>query len=171
MSMYRYHLIASFNKDLGTLTSEIVQESSTINVQIPFLTSNGCLRYGLQRTIEDLRKRNIYPSEVGFDAIIFGVLVYMADMKISRRSQAQDSWSREIILTIPVRDERWGLYKALFERMLTFLTGDRWSIEFTQRQEKLSQEDKFESRTDKYQFASLFSGGMDSLIASINYTR
>ena len=169
MSMYRYHLTASFSKDLRTLTSEIVQESSTINVQIPFLTSSSSLRYGLQRTVDDLRKQAIYPSEAGFDAIIFGVLVYMADMKISRRSQAQDSWSREISLTIPVSDERWGLYKELFERMLKFLTGDFWSIEFTRRHEKLSQEDRFESRTDKYKIASLFSGGMDSLIASINY--
>lgn len=169
MSMYRYHLTASFSKGLRRLTSEIVQENSTINVQIPFLTSSGALRYGLQRTIEDLRKQSIYPSEVGFDVIIIGVLVYIADMKISRRSQAQDSWSREIILTIPVFDERWSLYKPLFERMLKFLTGDLWSIEFTRRQEKLSQEEKFEKRTDKYKFASLFSGGMDSLIASINY--
>ena len=128
MSMYRYHLTASFSKGLRRLTSEIVQENSTINVQIPFLTSSGALRYGLQRTIEDLRKQSIYHSEVGFDVIIIGVLVYIADMKISRRSQAQDSWSREIILTIPVFDERWSLYKPLFERMLKFLTGDLWSI-------------------------------------------
>lgn len=167
--MYRYHLIASFDKDLQALKAETIQEYSTINVEIPILTSSGSFRYGLQRTIDDLRKQNIYPSEAGFDAIILGLLVYMADMKISRTSQAQDSWSREILLSVPVFDDHWSAYQRTFERMLKFLTGDLWSIEFTKRELTLAHEDKFEHRTDKYRIASLFSGGMDSLIAAINY--
>lgn len=169
MSMYRYHLVASFDKDLHTLTSEIIQEKSLVVVHIPFMTSSGALRYGLQTTIDELSKQAIYPSEAGFDAIIFGVLVYMADMRISRRIQAQDSWSREIILTIPVFDMRWERFRETFERMLKFLTGDFWTIEFSQRQVKLAQGDKIADRSDKYKVASLFSGGMDSLIAAINY--
>ncbi|WP_044931795.1 Qat anti-phage system QueC-like protein QatC [Oribacterium sp. NK2B42] len=167
--MYRYHLIASFDKSLHALASETVQETSTINIQIPLLTSTGSFRYGLQRTVDELRRYNIYPSETGFDIIILGILVYMADMKISRREQAQDSWSREIILTVPLFDDRWSKYNGLFERMLKFLTGDLWTVGFTRRETKLAQEDKFCSRTTKYTVASLFSGGMDSLIAAINY--
>ena len=169
MSMYRYHLIASFDKEQNSLKSEIVQDNSTIHVHIPFMTSSGALQYGLQATIDELRKQNIYPSEAGFDAIFIGVLVYMADMKISRRGQAQDSWSREIRLTIPVFDGKWEHCRETFERMLKFLTGDLWSIEFTNRHVKFSQDDKSADRSDKYKVASLFSGGMDSLIASINY--
>ncbi len=167
--MYRYHLIASFDKDLQALKAETIQEYSTVNVEIPILTSSGSFRYGLQRTIDDLRKQNIYPAEAGFDAIILGLLVYMADMKISRTSQAQDSWSREILLSVPVFDDHWSAYKRTLERMLKFLTGDLWSIEFTKRELTLANKDKFEHRTDKYRIASLFSGGMDSLIAAINY--
>ena len=167
--MYRYHLIASFDTNLYALTSEINQDNSTISVEIPILTSSGSFRYGLQRAIDDLRRQDIYPSEAGFDAIILGLFVYMADMKISRRSQAQDSWSREIILTIPVLDEMWSNHKDTFERMLKFLTGDLWTIEFSKRMQPLALKDKFDSRTNKYKVASLFSGGMDSLIASINF--
>ncbi len=167
--MYRYHLIASFDENLQVPKADTLQEYSTVNVEIPFLTSSGSFRYGLQRTIDDLRKQNIYPSEAGFDAIILGLLVYIADMKISRRNQAQDSWSREIILSVPVFDDHWCAYKRTFERMLKFLTGDLWSIEFTKRDLTLAHEDRFEDRTDKYRIASLFSGGMDSLIATINY--
>ena len=167
--MYRYHLIASFDKSLHALAFETNPDISTINVEIPILTSNGSFRYGLQRTVDDFRKQDIYPSETGFDAIVFGLLVYMADMKISRRSQAQDSWSREIFLTIPVFNEKWGRYKETFERMLKFLSGDLWTIKFTKREQPLALKDKFDSRTNKYKVASLFSGGMDSLIASINY--
>lgn len=167
--MYRYHLIASFDKDKQELTSEILSEISTVKVHVPFLTETSSLKYGLQRTVDDLIKQDIYPSEVGFDVIVFGIMVYMADMKISRRKQAQDSWTREIMLTIPVSDDRWYALRETFERMLKYLTGDLWTIEFERREEKLSQEDKKDKRTDKYQYASLFSGGMDSLIASINY--
>ena len=91
-----------------------------VNVEIPILTSSGSFRYGLQRTIDDLRKLNIYPSEAGFDAIILGLLVFMADMKIARTMQAQDSWSREIILSVPVFDDHWSAHKETFERMLKF---------------------------------------------------
>ena len=161
--MYRYHLIASFDKELKELKSETLQESSVVNVEIPVLSSSGMLRYGLQRTVDDLTKADIYPSEAGYDAIIIGLFVNMADMKISRRVHAQDSWSREIILTIPVFDNKWAELKETFERMLKFLTGDLWTIEFTKREIALAQEDKFENRNDKYLFASLFSGGMDNL--------
>lgn len=167
--MYRYHLTISFDKNLHSLASEINQDISTVSVEIPMLTSNGSFCYGLQRTVDELKNQDIYPSETGFDAIIFGLLVYMADMKISRRSQAQDSWSREIILTIPVYDEKWSNYKETFERMLKFLTGDLWYVEFTKRTQLLATKEKFNRRTNKYKVASLFSGGMDSLIASINY--
>lgn len=167
--MYRYHLIASFDKDIQVLKADTIQECSTVSVEIPVLTSSGSFRYGLQRTVDDLRKQNIYPSEAGFDVIILGLLVYMADMKISRTKQAQDSWSREIILSVPVFDDHWSAYKSTFERMLKFLTGDLWSIEFTKREFTLAHEDRFEDRTDRYRSASLFSGGMDSLIAAINY--
>lgn len=169
MRMYRYHLIASYDKDLQSLKADIIEERSTVIVDIPIMTFSGSFRYGLQKTIDELEKLRIYPSESGFDMIVLGLLVYMADMKISRISQAQDSWSREIILSVPVFNDCWGVYKETFERMLRFLTGDIWSIVFTKRKLTLAHEDKFENRTDKYRSASLFSGGMDSLIAAINY--
>lgn len=167
--MYRYHLTASFEKNLHVLESEIDHNTSTVNVQIPFLSATDSLLFGLQRTVDEFKKLGIYPSESGFDAIVMGILVYMADMKISRRDQAQDSWSREIMLTIPVCNDKWSIFRSTFERMLRFLTGDWWTIEFVTREVKLALEEKFSSRTDHYKIASLFSGGMDSLIATINF--
>ncbi len=133
------------------------------------LTTAGNFRYGLQTTINELKRQNIYPSETGYDAIIFGLMVYIADMKISRIKQSQDSWTREIILSIPVYDNRWEKHKEILERMLRFLTGDIWTIEFSKRGSEFVQKEKRSIRTEKYETASLFSGGMDSLIASINY--
>ena len=167
--MYRYHLIASFDKDLHSLVCDTHPNNSTISVKLPFLASDSSLRYGLQTTMNELSKQSIYPSESGIDAIILGLMVYIADMKISRDKQSQNSWTREITLTIPVFDGLWKEYKVTLERMLKFLTGDIWEIQFTKREVLLADEKKFSQRTDKYGIASLFSGGMDSLIAAINY--
>lgn len=167
--MYRYHLIASFDKELKLPKYKIISEKSTVQAQLPMLTTAGNYRYGLQTTINELKRQNIYPSETGYDAIIFGLMVYIADMKISRIKQSQDSWTREIILSIPVYDNRWEKHKEILERMLRFLTGDIWTIEFSKRGSEFVQKEKRSIRTEKYETASLFSGGMDSLIASINY--
>ena len=169
MNMYRYHLKASFEKDLYTTVSEVDQASNNVVSTIPFLRSDGSLRYGIQKTIIELSKQQIYPSEPGIDAIIFGMMVYIADMKISRKKQSQDSWTREFKLTIPVFDVRWASYTETFEKMLRFLTGDIWRIKFADRKISLADNTKSEERTDKYRQASLFSGGMDSLIAAINH--
>ena len=167
--MYRYHLTASFEKRESVIEATTCLENSTVTLSIPFVSPTGSFRYGLQKTVDELKKFDIYPSETGFDAIIFGILVYMADMKISRAKQAQDSWTREIILTIPVSDDRWHQYKATFERMLKFLTGDIWEIHFSKRDTLQAETVKQDMRNNKYQYASLFSGGMDSLIAAINF--
>lgn len=167
--MYRYHLIGSLEKESPTITSTKEQNRSIISILISFITPSGTLKYGLQRTVEDLRRQHIFPTETGFDAILFGIMVYIADMKISRLCQAQDSWSREIILTVPVSSGKWVDYKEAFERMLRFLTGDLWTIVFSHREVRLAHEGMDERRSDQYRVASLFSGGMDSLIASINY--
>lgn len=167
--MYRYHITLSFDENLHAITSSEDVSTSTICTEIPMLSSDGRFRYGLERTVNDLRRKNIFPSETGFDVILLGLLVYIADMRISRLKQAQDSWSREITITIPVFDTEWIKHKEIFERMLKFLTGDLWTVEFTGREKKLAQGDKENDRTDVYSVASLFSGGMDSLIAAINY--
>ena len=167
--MYRYHLVASFNKEQHACEYQIIPETSTIKVLLPMQTSNENFRYGLQTMISELQRVNIYPSESGFDAIIIGLMVYIADMKISRRKQSQDSWTREITLSIPVYDSKWMNHRNTIERMLKFLTGDIWTLEFSKREERFAISDKEEERTDKYRVASLFSGGMDSLIAAINY--
>ena len=134
---------------------------------LPMQTSNGNFRYGLQTMISELQRVNIYPSESGFDAIIIGLMVYIADMKISRRKQSQDSWTREITLSIPVYDSKWMNHRNTIERMLKFLTGDIWTLEFSKREERFAIRIK-KSVQINIELRHYF-GGMDSLIAPINY--
>ena len=60
--------------------------------------------------------------------------VHAADTRLSRDTESQDDWTREIRLVIPVKDvELWQNGKTILERMLSFLTGDLWTIDFRSR--------------------------------------
>lgn len=145
--------------------------SSSINgqtkVNIPFLSDKGELAYGIGRSFEDLKKQNIYPAEIGFDILNLAALVYLADTRISRSLHAQDSWTREIKIELPVFTPNiWSGTEPIFEKMLNFLTGDIWEIVFSKRNITFSTKSK---KKTSYDTVSLFSGGMDSLIGAINH--
>lgn len=96
-------------------------------------------------------------------------MVYLADTRIERVVHGQDSWSREIELEIPVSNvELWETQIHTAERMLKFLTGDLWKITLSSRIWQFSKSDEVGEKSNKYDEVSLFSGGMDSLISTIN---
>lgn len=139
---------------------------NTVVAQIPFKTQNGSFQY-INKILGDLTENEIYPTEEGFDILALATLVYLADTRISRNRHAEDSWTREIALELPVFNfEKWLSLDKLFSRMLNFLTGDRWEITFVKRENTLAENKKHKT---KYDAVSLFSGGMDSLIGTINH--
>ncbi|HAU0843168.1 TPA: Qat anti-phage system QueC-like protein QatC [Legionella pneumophila] len=137
---------------------------------LDFLTGKKSLRFGIGGAIRQLAKFNIYPSEVGLDLLIFAVMVQAADTRLNRIQSAQDAWTREIRLIVPVSDTAlWSKSKSVLEKMLRFLTGDLWEIEFRIRP------DGFENLIPQkpylpynYNGLSLLSGGLDSLIGAID---
>ncbi len=141
--------------------------------KLPLVGGSNTLNFGLSIVIEDLISRNVYPSEVGLDLLITAAHVYAADTRISRETESQDSWTREIKLIIPVSNPAvWNNVNGLLVRLLNFLTGDRWQLEFRTRPEKYSQlipqKNNSVSEENKYNKVQLFSGGLDSLIGTIN---
>lgn len=164
--MNRYLLKADFNIE----NIEYEKDGNKLSVKVPMQKNNELL-YGLSTLVRHLIAVDIYPSEIGFDLISLATLVYLADTRIDRKLHGQDSWTREISLQIPVSNVKlWKKQIALLIRMLTFLTGDIWQIEFIKREWSF---DKYidqgnNKKTDRYDTASLFSGGMDSLISTIN---
>ena len=162
--MNRYKLRANYNID--NIDSHKV--NGTVVVDVPML-SNGKLNYGLSNIKKRLYKEYIYPSEIGFDIISLATMVYMADTRIERAVHGQDSWTREIELEIPVSNiALWQAQISTIERMLKFLTGDLWKIVLSNRTWKFHNPEEVREKTDKYDKVSLFSGGMDSLISTIN---
>ena len=110
------------------------------------------------------------PSEAAADLTSVAMAAYAADLRIPR-SLAEDSWTRDITLLVPVVDSsRWDGVRQRLEAFLGFLTGDRWQIEFRERapleQPKPPKKPKvvFETGTT----ACLFSGGLDSLVGVLD---
>src|SRR3546814_17410243 len=56
------------------------------------------------------------------------------DTRVSRAINAQDGWTREIDLYVPVSDPtRWSALSRPLDGLLKFLTGDRWRLFFRPR--------------------------------------
>lgn len=162
--MNRYRLRANY--EIQNIDSR--RENGTVIVDVPMLSADE-LNYGLNHVKEKLYKENVYPTEIGFDIMSLATMVYLADTRIERAVHGQDSWSREIELEIPVSNiELWEKQICTIERMLKFLTGDLWKIELSSRAWRFSRPDEIGEKSNKYDEVSLFSGGMDSLISTIN---
>jgi len=162
--MSKYQLIGDYNSE-DILHSK---EEGAVRVFIPLKGKGKSLRYGIGQALLKLNANSIFPTEDGIDLLCLAGLIYLADTRISRVLHAQDSWTREIAIELPVFNrEKWTSVESSFSRMLNFLTGDRWVITFTQRECRLSE--KSIAKIACYDAVTLFSGGMDSLIGTINH--
>lgn len=130
------------------------------------------LEHGIGRALTDLAREGVYPSEIGVDLMVLAAHVHAADTRIARSMDSQDGWTREIRLVVPVRDpRRWATAGPIFERLLGFLTGDRWTLGFRSRPRRFADLASTPQATllpPRFDHLALFSGGLDSLIGAID---
>ena len=157
-------------KIFGTFGEQINEEYDYV---LSFFKNEEELDFGISSTIEEIRSNGGIITETGLDFIILGTMVYFGDKYVSKELHAQDGWTREIVLEVPVSDlSVWNLSKEKLLSLLCFLTGDIWTINFYKRVKSLEQiigYQELQLFEQKIEIASLFSGGMDSLISTINY--
>jgi hypothetical protein len=148
---------------------EWVEPSST-RTQVDLVDSKGKLSHGIGDTLDGLAKLGITPSVTGVDLLLISSAVYAADKRVNRATEAQDSWTREIDLHIPVADPHtWTTVAPALQKMLQFLTGDRWRLFFRLSPKKyrnLAREAA--SPATIITSCCLFSGGLDSFIGAID---
>lgn len=129
------------------------------------------LNFGIGDLLADVRDARIVPSEIGVDLLVIAALVYAADTRIERKTQSQDNWTREIRISAPVSDvDRWRGASPTLKRLLQFLTGDIWTLEFRSRPRRfttLATRIPF-GRVTACEQVNLFSGGLDSLVGAID---
>src|SRR5436190_21486340 len=85
-----------------------VIQPDSMRTEIRFIDGYRRLGYGLGQIIDELTGRGVTPSETAADLAILAAMVIAADTRISRVIDAQDSWTREIDLYVPVLEpDRW----------------------------------------------------------------
>lgn len=156
--------------------------ATDINVNIPVLQegnillkfdakiANGTTEKGeIIAAMDDILPWASSASGYAFDFYLFSIISYGIDRFLPRRAHSVDGWSREINLKIPVSDvSKWTSIKNNLQELLSFLTGDYWSISFYKNSFALPITKLPEEYKGTFQKVSLFSGGLDSLIGAID---
>ncbi|WP_371393148.1 Qat anti-phage system QueC-like protein QatC [Glycocaulis abyssi] len=112
------------------------------------------------------------PRTAAVDLLSIALAVTAADTFI-RRADADDSWARDIELHVPlIRPQQWKPFTNDLERMLGFLTGDMWRLELKDGGQRAPtrldiKDRRAQANISKVDFVSLFSGGLDSGIATL----
>lgn len=138
---------------------------------IDFLDSYERLGYGLGQALEQLDALGLSPSERAVDLALLAATVTAADTRISRETEAQDGWTREIEICVPVAEPTlWESVTPLLLTTLDFLTGDKWALQFRARpgSRGILVPPTESLRTANPSCVCLFSGGLDSFIGAID---
>jgi len=103
------------------------------------------------------------------DFFVFSASIYFLD-RSKDREDAPDGWTRDFELSIPVSDpSRWSRSSTRVENLLSFLTGDRWKLEFTNRETSVFDEEGEDTSLSNFKAASLYSGGLDSFTGVVDW--
>ncbi len=104
------------------------------------------------------------------DLFFLASFIYGIDRFIDRHTHSEDGWSRKLEIKIPVYDlQAWKEAAKVLEELLSFLTGDYWSVSFYKNNLTLPSENIPDDLNVKFKQVNLFSGGLDSLIGAIDF--
>lgn len=104
------------------------------------------------------------------DLFYLSTVVYGIDRALSRHICSIDGWSRELNVSMKLQhSELFNVHKDLIDRMLSFLTGDIWTIDYEHVDMTAMRVTNLPEMDEDYGQVNLFSGGMDSFIGAIDY--
>lgn len=153
------------NKCIGTERNDNFNNALTFNLgrsgKEGIITSN--IR---NEWYKNLGVHNV--STICEDLYILALSVFAIDKRISR-SCAPDGWTRKLHFSLPVIEfDRWNSVCPNVEKMLSYLSGDVWNIEFrkcdpnNRYQDEHKRPSKVQVPFGSYDAVSLLSGGLDS---------
>lgn len=145
--------------------------ADTVATELSFIEGQRRLGFGLGQALDQLHHLGLEPSERAVDLALLAAAVTAADTRISRDTESQDGWTREIELYLPVAEPAlWDGLAPLIRTTLDFLTGDRWELTFRPRPAALGTlaGGSGRLRTVQPDGVCLFSGGLDSFIGAVD---
>jgi len=126
-------------------------------------------RVSFSKLLKSLRRLQLQPTTTGLDLVTVAAAVYAADTCVERYRYADDSWTRQLHLFIPVSDPvLWQAQEPLLAELLNFLTGDLWQLSFRPSAGSIVVAKRAMSPTTyTTDTVCLFSGGMDSFLGAM----
>ncbi|MDE0113807.1 MAG: hypothetical protein OXN84_16155 [Albidovulum sp.] len=167
--MRRFSLIGRLGSN-DSATVKLVQNDSAV-YEIDFLDDTRRMGFGIGQALDQLAAIGLRPSERAIDLVLLAALVHAGDTRVSRSTNSQDGWTREIDLYVPVSTPKaWTDVAHNIEGLLKYLTGDRWRVFFrAQKVRRAATPTQANGLSiDALTEVSLLSGGLDSLIGAIN---
>jgi 7-cyano-7-deazaguanine synthase in queuosine biosynthesis len=151
-------VVARLGSDTSPLSLEVERQHD-----VRFGVGSDISLQGLSAALDHA---HLKPTSLAREFLIFAATVFVADTRIQRRS-AQDGWTREIAISIPVNEvDRWEAARSRLERAIRFLTGDLWTFHFRQSAVSLPLGAQHPIRRPGR--VALFSGGLDSFIGALD---
>lgn len=143
---------------------EIPLDSNSVVVDLLELPHHSTVTTDIVQIIE----RVGYARQEVRDFVLLALAVYVADKQVLRKN-APDAWRRTFDIHLPVGDPPvWNGAQGAIEAGLEFLTGDQWHFHFRPDQNVISMVTPPFLMTHRPDAVSLFSGGLDSFIGTIN---
>lgn len=167
--MRRFSLVGRLGPDDKGPVKPVQTDSAVY--EIDFLDGKWRMGFGIGQALTQLASLGLRPSERAIDLVLVAALVNAGDTRVSRSSNAQDGWTREIDLYVPVSAPKvWNDERRSIEALLRFLTGDRWRVFFRARTNRTAilANQPTRSVIDRSTEVCLLSGGLDSLIGAID---
>jgi hypothetical protein len=164
------HVLAGRYGPDDKLPIPINADEQLTNLQL--IVGERTLDHGVGAALTSLKALGVRPTEMGIDLAVIAAHIHAADTRISRADESQDSWTREVRLVVPVHDPQcWSAAVPTLTKLLNFLTGDRWMLQFRPRPKRfatIATANAASLLQPPFTALSLFSGGLDSLIGAID---
>lgn len=114
---------------------------------------------------------NLINKEV-LDFFIISAAVYGIDRFVERKQNSVDGWTRELKVNFPVHNPtKWNTCKEEMNKLLSFLTGDYWNVEFRNETFDVPKAALDKEYSVPFAQVSLLSGGLDSLIGALDFLK
>lgn len=145
-------------KEVAKLSLHFAEQTTDVVLDV-----DGAALLKVSRAIPDLAQ----------DFLCIASCIYAADKAVPR-DRAEDKWTRDLAIEIPVEHvDTWTGVADDLSDCIGFLTGDRWEVSFRHGEKRLIQK-KPRQRRVRYRrpegtSVCLFSGGLDSFIGAVDW--
>ena len=150
----------------NTFEPELHGNARKVVVPIDSVGTSDMVGSNVWRTLD---ANALQPPQHVIDLYRAATAAFTADLRIPRAS-AFDRWTRDIALHLPVSSaKRWDPVKDTFRDLLSFLTGDHWTVDFHEADVPRPPVERklFDSATSfDTETVCLLSGGLDSFIGA-----